>query len=169
MVELNSYLLSMQKYKSIITLILIATAFIILYWQPWKIFTNSGVIFVLLCEKEYESESVWEYREKDKKLSEQRLCRTNQLSTLKLNYKVFPNKQKVVFSSKGTGILSSACDIYDRLNFACHEKGISIENGNAYLSFSSHEIAVSKWKYMYIKANIFIDKVFNKESIYRLN
>ena len=155
--------------KSAAVLIIFSISLVLIYWQPWEILTNHGSIYVLFCEPIYESKSVWEYQEKNKNLSNEKQCSTSQLSVIKLNYKVFVNKQKVVFTGNEIGILSYECDVYDRLNFACPDKDISMEKGEALLSFNSHETVVSRWRYLLIKMNLFLDIQFNRENVYRVH
>ena len=152
--------------KSLWIVIIFVILLILLYWQPWKIFTNSGTIYVLLCEQQYESESVWDYHKKDTLFDDEKKCKTPQLSTIKLNYKVFPEKQKVVFSGKEIGVVSYDCDIYNRNNFICPDKDIGVESGKAQLYFNNYEVAVPKWRYLVVKFRLFFDRSTNNESIY---
>ena len=152
--------------KSLWIVIIFVILLILLYWQPWDFFSNSGTIYVLLCEQQYESESVWDYHKKSTLFDNEKKCKTSQLSTIKLNFKVFPKKQKVVFSGKEIGVLSYDCDVYDRKNYTCRDKDIGIENGKVQLYYSSHEIAVPKWRYFVVKFRLFLDRSTNNESIY---
>lgn len=155
--------------KSVLGLIAFFILLILFYWRPWDIFTNSGTIYVLICEQQYESESVWDYHKKSTLFDNEKKCKSSQLSAIKLNYKVFPEVQKVVFSGKDIGVVSYACDIYDRNNFTCPEKDIGVENGKAQLYFNSYETAVSKWRYWITKFRLFLDNKLNNESIYLFN
>ncbi len=149
----------------IVTFVLLA----LLYWEPWKFFTNNGTIYVLICEEQYESSSVWDYKKKSTLFENEKKCRSSQLSAIKLNYKIFPEVQKVVFSGKEIGVLSYACDIYDRQNFICPDEDIGVENGKVQLYFNSYETAVSKWRYLIVKFRLFLDYRLNNESIYVFN
>lgn len=154
---------------SVTGLIITFVLLILLYWEPWKIFTNNGTIYVLLCEEQYESGSVWDYKKKSTLFDNEKKCKTSQLSAIKLNYKVFPEVQKVVFSGKEIGVLSYACDIYDRYNFTCPDKDIGVEDGKAQLYFNSYETAVSKWRYLIVRVRLYLDKKLTKESVYEFN
>lgn len=155
--------------KSVLGLIAFFILLLLFYWRPWDIFTNSGTIYVLICEQQYESESVWDYHKKSTLFDNEKKCKTSQLSAIKLDYKVFAEKQKVIFSGKDIGVLSYDCDIYDRNNFTCPDKNIGVENGKAQLYFNSHETAISKWRYLIVSVKLFMDKKLNKESIYAFN
>ncbi len=144
--------------------ILLAT----LYIEPWKILTNSGTMYILMCEQQYESNSVWEYHKKDGLINGEKKCSTSNLRTIKLKYKAFVEKQKVVFSGKEIGVVSYDCDVFDRNNFTCPNKNISVESGKALLSFASYERAVPKWRYVFTKISLFMDQQLQRETVYSL-
>lgn len=155
-------------YKSKFVIALIVLFLVVLYFQPWNIVTNRGTMYVLICAQQYESDSVWEYRTKDSLNSNELVCDTSSLSTLRLNFKVFINQQKVVFSAKEIGVVSYNCNVYDRNNFMCPEKDLGVERGRPQLYYNRHEVAVPKWRYWQISFNLLIDKIFGRTSVYKL-
>ncbi len=154
--------------KSVRIALIFFILLLFLYFQPWKVFTNGGTIYVLLCEQQYEPESVWDYHKKNTISDYEKKCKTSQLSVIKLNYKVFLEKQKVVFSGREIGVVSYNCDIYDRNNFTCPEQDLSVESGRAQLSFNTHETTVPKWRYWLIRYGLFLDRKLGRDSIYTL-
>lgn len=149
------------------TMGVVCCVFIILYFQPWRIISNSGEIHIIICKPSIKSENIWEYKQDNELFETQNMCKTSRLRTMRLNYKVIPEKQKVVFSGKEIGIVSYECNIYDRNNFICPDQDIGVENGKAFLYFNKYETAVPKWRYLLIKANLYLDSLLNNESIYK--
>lgn len=156
------------KIPKIIWATLVILGFVLIYYlQPWRVITDSGEMYILICKPKITSENVWEFKLNNKLFEAKKECKTSQLSTLKLNYRVFPEKQKVVFSGKEIGVMSYKCDIYDRSNFICMEQEIGVENGKAKLYYNLYETAIPKWRYWFIKIQLLIDKYLERESIYK--
>ncbi len=160
--------LSKQIYTIKFILFSICIIFVLLYFKPWNIFLNQGEIFIFICDQQFESNTVWEYEKIDPTSNKSSSCQSSLITLVNLSYKADLNEQKVIFSSKEIGEVNYKCEVVDRNNFNCPDKDIAVKNGATILQYNHRESAIPKWRYYFLKMNLIIDTLLNRQSTYQI-